>query len=214
MTDRQPIVFVDTETTGLSYHKQVFDIAMIRDNPDGTTEREQFFLPVFEVDIPGHEFSEEAKQYNHFERYDLDGAIDHSQSVRRIKHMFRDRAHFVGMVPDFDANALWKLIRESDGQRAGFPWYYQLIDVDMMAYGYFINNRKHYEIEWDYLSEADRASVLRYTGLTTLPIDTNKVCEVLGVDIPSDSERHTAMGDAEWTRNIYYALLGAEPPNS
>lgn len=205
-----PLVFLDTETTGLSYDKQVWDVAMIRDNPDGTTERDQFMIQVFEESTELYEFNEDSKQYNHWERYDAASTISALAAAEHIKHMFRDNAHLVGMVPDFDSNALWRLIRDhSADSRAGFPWYYQVIDVDMIALGYFrgclnglagLNN------------PAAKMNKHTLERLVSLPLNTNAASAYLGVPVPSDSERHTAMGDAKWTRNIYYALAGVTPP--
>lgn len=202
-----PLVFCDTETTGLSYDKQVWEVAMIRDNPDGTTERDEFYLDVNVTDFGPFEFSEEAKEYNHWERYYTKSTIVPGEAIRRIDHMFRDRAHFIGMVPDFDANALWKIIRHAEGSRAGFPWYYQLIDVDMIALGYFrneYNNAARHEV--------GPFKTSGWEGLTSLPVDTDAVSKYFDIEI-SEADRHTAMGDTIWTRKIFYALMGKDVPN-
>ncbi len=91
-------------------------------------------------------------------------------------------AHVVGCVPDFDARFLRRFLARNS---YCFTAHYHLIDVENLAVGYLVAKGEPLSPPWD--SEVISAK--------------------LGVD-PSKYERHTALGDARWARDLYDAVMG------
>jgi DNA polymerase III epsilon subunit-like protein len=178
-----PLCFVDTETTSLDPHtRAVWEVGLIRREPNGTEKRREF-----QVELTNREFvladSQSLEIGNYDERYDPVEAIS-KRSAAAIIAEFTDGAHLVGMCPDFDAHGL-RLILQAAGLEP--KWYYQLIDVDTFAQGVFLAK-----------NDAEKYS--------NWPVNTDGICEELGVTI-DESVRHTAMGDAEWTKDMFDAVV-------
>jgi hypothetical protein len=93
-------------------------------------------------------------------------------------------AHVVGAVPSFDTERLAKLMR-----RAGITpsWHYHLIDVENLAVGWLAARGETPSLPW-------RSDVLS---------------KAVGVD-PGNYARHTAMGDVQWVRDQYDAMMHRE----
>lgn len=183
-TETAPIVFLDTETTGLHpLHDQVWEIAAVRRDPDGS-ETEWHML----VDHapPGDEYLASDFAADYKARYDPERAVVRAVAVDRMRRLFHGRAHMVGMVPSFDAERLG-VMRRLAGFDEPDPWHYHLIDVETYALGY-----------------------LKGRGLPHppgLPWDSEDISRCLGID-PDQFARHTAMGDVRWTMAIYDAVMG------
>ena len=205
-----PLVFVDTETTGLSYNRQTWEVAMVRDEPDGSTERVEFMLPVtgHKTDTPilGNEINEESLKISKFHERHPQGFggntaaeyITHDKAAKEIYRMTKG-AHMVGMCPDFDAFNLWRILI-SQGINE-LPWYYQLIDVDILSAGNDIGHDRY-----------GRSLVVDWSNrYPTLPYDTDEATRRYGLSI-KEEDRHTAMGDTLWTREFYYAIVGGDVP--
>jgi hypothetical protein len=43
--------------------------------------------------------------------------------------------------------------------------------------------------------------------LITPPWDSDQLMEAIGVPVPSDEQRHTALGDAQWAMATYDAVM-------
>lgn len=92
--------------------------------------------------------------------------------------------HLVGAVVSFDEERLRKLLRANG---ACPEWHYHLIDVEALAVGY-----------------------LAGLGVDlSLPWNSDDLTERLGLTIPDESERHTALGDARWAKSIYEVICGS-----
>lgn len=200
-----PLVFVDTETTGLSACRQTWEIAMIRDEPNGETKRYEAFLPVYTAGL-NREANPASLRIGKFHtRYptgrllkDGENALEPIQHPRTVAQKiieFTRGAHFVGMCPDFDARNLWDILRRCGTSE--FPWYHQLIDVDILWAGYR---------EALYMHAPEQLSTRG--DLNYLPVDSDELSRVFGA---KNHAPHTAMGDAEWTRDLYYKVLGRVP---
>lgn len=191
------LVFLDTETTGLSWNRQTWEVALIRDNPDGSSEEFQAFLPVCYTE--GEVNEESLKIGKFYERYPAKRLLMHVEEWENIEgianpyivgpelYRLTYGATIVGMCPDFDAFNIWKILRGLKITSPGisdFPWYYQLLDVDILAAGVYLGQGRE----------------------ISLPVDTDRITTELGVTI-KEEDRHTAMGDVRWTRDFYYALL-------
>jgi hypothetical protein len=178
-----PLCFIDTETTGVHPDRRVWEVAMIRRDDEGQRE---LVLQVADVDLSNADpFGLKVGGfYERAARYGAPGpgtrVSTEALVARRVEEWTRG-AHLVGAVPNFDADCLDKMLR----RHLLIPaWHYHLIDVEAMAVGWLRAKGFNVEPPWgsDYLS-----------GL----------CKV---ELPTDEERHTAMGDARWAMRWYDAM--------
>lgn len=195
-----PLVFLDTETTGLHADRRAWEIAMIR-RDDGLGDR-SVLIQVSDVDLAGAEliglrigrFHERHEQY-------VDGwnrsKADRGESLRvlpeaeaaRLVEQWTRGAHIVGAVPNFDTETLAAMLRR---HRLCPAWHYHLIDVETLALGWL-----H---AWDRQPEGFDAS--------SLPWKSDEISRACGVEPPTEEERHTAMGDAQWAMRLYDQIIG------
>jgi hypothetical protein len=185
-----PIVFLDTETTGVHQGRRVWEVAMIR--RDETGEREiQFFIAAnlsnadpFGLKIGGY-------YDRHPNGQQLSGTSVTSRSVKyedeaaRIVAAWTHGAHIVGAVPNFDTETLAPLLREYGLAPA---WHYHLIDIEALMVGYLAGQG---------------------VTLPGLPWRSDDLSTAIGVKPATDEERHTAMGDTRWTMRVYDKVMGA-----
>jgi DNA polymerase III epsilon subunit-like protein len=196
-----PIVFIDTETTGIHPGRKVWEVAMIRRDDSGDTETE-FFVEVDLSDADPFGLSVGQFYERHPEGRRLSGREDPprppllipyhaAHEVARITH----GAHLVGAVPNFDAETLAPLLRD----HGLIPsWHYHLIDVEALTIGYF-HGRKHSETD-----DAEWSNAVLDVGL---PWKSEEMSRAVGVD-PERFDSHTALGDARWAKAIYDAVTG------
>lgn len=172
MTD---IVFLDTETTGLSIDDDIWEFAGIRRNGDWHSRAMHLFI---EHDTDKCVKLPDSFRADHQIRYR--NGVQHHDAARRI-HDFLAGAHIVGAVPNFDTEHIAILLR-----RHGYEpsWHYQLIDVEILAAGWL----------------AGRGHTL------SLPLDSDELSLACDVEPPT-TERHTALGDAEWAMRLYDAVM-------
>ena len=183
MTDQStaPIVFMDTETTGLALTDDIWEFAAIRREGDGSPD---YPLHLFvEHDPEKAAALPESFRLDLQARFDPDAAVSPRDAARLINAITRPsangaKAHIVGAVPNFDTERL-ALLLNAHGITP--RWHYHLTDVETLAVGW-----------WAGMS-----------GTMLLPPwDSDAVSEQIGVQPPTD-RRHTAMGDAEWARAIF-----------
>ena len=188
-----PLVFIDTETDGVHPDRKAWEIAMIRRDDERTIGTHMFV----EIDLSTADpFG--LKVGGFYDRHPLGQAIseawrDDDDHKRRVKTQreaalkvaqITHGAHLVGAVPHFDAEVLANLLRS---QGLTPSWHYHLIDVEAMAVGYL---------------SARRAPIAP-------PWKSDDLGRQLGINPPSDDQRHTAMGDAEWAMRWYDAMTGS-----
>ena len=138
MTTR-PLVFLDTETTGLHADRRPWEIAWIRREPDGTeTER---LIQISDVDLSTAELKglQVGRFYERYFRYiGGDQKPDNVEIDREflaaiaVEEATRD-AIVVGAVPSFDTEVLAAMLRR---HKLCPSWYYSLVDVENMAAGW------------------------------------------------------------------------------
>jgi hypothetical protein len=194
----KPIVAIDTETDGLRPDRKIWDIAMIR--RDETGERTtQFYV---EIDL--HEAEPIALQIGGFyERHPRGRYLSSPDGTSPFLHeceiggyettygaalkvaQWTHGAHIIGAVPNFDTEALSDMMRR-EGLLPG--WHYHLIDVEALALGYL-------------------HGIGRGPGMS-LPWKSDDLSRAIGVEPPSETERHTALGDAEWALRMYDKIVG------
>jgi hypothetical protein len=191
-----PLCFIDTETTGVHPSRQVWEIAMIR-REDGRTQEVHFFVDVdlesadpFGLKVGGFYDRHPAGRWlsnqggGSIEFPWGTGAGRHldKATAARVVARFTHGAHLVGAVPNFDAETLAPLLRDENLTPA---WHYHLVDVEALAVGA--------------LAAGGQPPIL--------PWRSDDLSKTLGVEPPSDNERHTAMGDARWAMRLYDAIM-------
>lgn len=184
------LVFMDTETTGLSLDDDIWEFAAIRREADGTEETHHLFIQ--------HDTSKCARlpesflvdhqarfPVSHTDQWDAD-TVTPAAAAKAIARVFQGRPHVVGAVPNFDTERL-SLLLSRHGHNPG--WHYHLIDVENLAAGYLLAKGE----------------------VVGLPYDSDDLSRACGVEPPT-AERHTAMGDARWAMALYDAITkGATP---
>ncbi|MFD6400713.1 hypothetical protein [Nocardia sp. NPDC060249] len=225
-----PIVFLDTETDGIHPGRKAWEIAMIRRDATGEHEIE-FFVDIdletadpFGLDVGrfydrhplGRELSAAAKN-DHATRapiwgdpFGADDCLMPSAAALRVAR-WTHGAHVVGAVPNFDTEVLANLLRA-----AHFTpnWHYHLIDVENLAVGYLAGLRAAGALDEPDGEEAleDKARRLGSIAAVNPPWKSDDLSRLLGVEPPSEAERHTAMGDARWAMRLYDKITGYVAP--
>lgn len=192
----QPVVFIDTETTGLDPNLRLpWEIAMIRVDDDGRSE-EHFY-----VDVPMERADPFALRVGHF--YDrhpkyaeagADARLVSTAEAAILVETWTRGATLVGAVPSFDVWTLDPLLRAHHLLPA---WHYQPVDVETLAVGYLLGCR----------TRENRGDRVR--GLPALPWDSEVLSRLIDVE-PDLYDRHTALGDARWTEAMWEAMYEHE----
>lgn len=178
-----PLVFLDTETTGLSLDDDIWEVAAIRREPNGEEHTLHLFV---EHDRAKCARLPERFREDHYDRYRDHRALSKEQAAYQLAVLFGDdKPHIVGAVPNFDTERIARLMTVH-GYKSE-RWHYHLIDVENLAVGYL----------------AARGGVLDCHP----PWKSDIIAELVGVTI-SEEERHTALGDARWAMRIYDAVIG------
>ena len=199
------LVFLDTETTGLSLDDDIWEFAAIRRDDDGTETELHLFIkhdPRKCARLP------ESFRLDHEQRFPAmthDGkwhpdVVEQWKAASQISDFLDGRPHIVGAVPNFDTERIAKLCeRQLSDWKA--PWHYHLIDVENLAVGYLLRSADAlYQASDGDDGQIARAEELRQVAMP--PWDSDAISAALGVTVP-DSERHTAMGDARWAMRLY-----------
>jgi hypothetical protein len=189
-----PLAFIDTETDGVHPGKRPWEIAIIRREPDGTETEWQAFV---EIDLSTADpFGLRVGRF--YGRHPLGRRIaqdpdlpqPYRENILALHHaamtvaQMTHGAHLVAATPSFDAEVFDRLLRDHGLVPS---WHYHLIDIGVLAVG----------------ALAAKGEVFRP------PYKSDELTEALGVELATDEERHTAMGDTRWVRRVYDAVMGA-----
>lgn len=189
------IAFVDTEATGLDRHRhQVWEIGVIL-RRDGVSDAEHLWhvRPHLAVASPDglriSRYYERTAQLHDAEPGtacnnaglppDEQRWSDPAVAAGELAYLL-DGALFAAAVPSFDDAMLDAFLRRHDHCPT---WHYQLIDVATFAAGVLTSHGVPVEVPWD----------------------GDDISRPLGVQPPSDEQRHTALGDARWARDLWDA---------
>jgi hypothetical protein len=173
------ITFLDTETLGLDPDAPVWEFAAIRRSLTGTERTFHCFID--HVTNPWIDDLPEGFQKDYWSRYNRATAVT-TWDAANIIYSATHNAHIIGAVPSFDTLRLGKILR-----RAGLdpePWHYHLCDVENLIVGYLAANGEILHPPWD----------------------STELSKAMGVN-PANYERHTAMGDVHWAKDLYDAVM-------
>jgi hypothetical protein len=176
-------VFLDTETTSLdAVTGEIWEVGMVSRYPDGTETENAWALPVTLEHADPIALSIGRFHERHPQGNETESLDWHDTcSLDRFVSYFAELthgAHLVGNVISFDEERLRGLLRAHGVMPS---WHYHLVDVEAMAAGKL--------------------------GIDP-PWDSADLCAALGVDMPTEWERHTALGDAKWAMRMYDAVIG------
>jgi hypothetical protein len=185
-----PLCFLDTETDGIHPGRKPWEVAIIRRNPDGQQVVMHTFVQIglstadpFGLSVgrfyDRHPAGRQLTGRDSHGRPGVQSEADVAFAVATITH----GAHLVGAVPNFDSEVLDRLLREHDLIPA---WHYHLIDVETLAVGYLAAKGAPMAPPWK----------------------SDDLSRAVGVEPPSEEERHTAIGDARWAMRLYDAIVG------
>lgn len=203
------ICFVDTETTSLRPDRRAWDIALII-REDGQADVEhQWYVEAQDLDL-GNADPFALKIGHFYDRHPSAGSADRfvsgdepeSYVLRQVELLTRG-AHLVGCVPNFDADVLGTRMRAHGILPS---WHYHLQDAETLVVGYIrglIAATAHQLDAGGHPSES-----LRALNVPSLPWDSETLSRSVGVEPPCAEDRHTAIGDARWARDIYDAVMG------
>lgn len=198
-----PLVFIDTETTGLHDRAEAWEIAMIHPAAqlwaDDDPLTAGYYYTKFFVDVDLATAEPKALAVGGFyDRHPVGRWLSgmDKQSFRPTPHTIsfasparaaREVAqwthgrHLVGVNPAFDAAVLTRLLHAHGLTPA---WHYQLIDVPNLALGWLAAQGQEVPVPWK----------------------SNELAAACGVPAPEGEDRHTALGDARWAQRWYYAV--------
>src|SRR5690606_13965152 len=131
-----PLIFLDTETTGLSLDDDIWEFAAIRREPDGTEATMHLFIV---HDWEKCQFLPDRFRNEHERRFALHArdAISPGSAAFEISEFMEpagdQKVHVVGAVPNFDTERIALLLRQFGYEPR---WHYHLIDVETLAIGW------------------------------------------------------------------------------
>lgn len=203
--DPAPLAFVDVETTGLHpYLHDVWEVAAIIRRPGEDDAEHTWQMPPdlaradpFALDVGGY-----------WQR--RNPTTDPPSFARRFMDLTAG-CHMVGACVSFDAMRLDMLLRQYECMPR---WHYHLVDVEALAAGWLAGARRGYDDAADVYGTPAEAM---WAGTTTWnamegpdpapPWDSTDLSRAVGID-PDRYERHTALGDARWARDLYDVVMG------
>lgn len=192
------IVFMDTETLGLSIASPIWEFAAVRREESGVESGLHLFIhhdihPW--LDVLPEQFREDYKA-----RWDDLAAVEQDDAAEQICR-FINGAHVVGAVPDFDTTRIRHQLLAPTGLED--PWHYHLIDVENLVVGYLAGRPAVYSCPCGgcHVCADHKAKAL------APPWKSDHLSLLIGVD-PSQFDRHTAMGDVRWVMAQYDAVMG------
>ena len=191
-----PLVFVDTETTGLDpFMHDAWEYALIvrRDGQD--------IEHVFQIEPDLGNADPKALEINRYHQRtsaaDWTWADPHLAATR-MYHLLNGTV-LVGSNPSFDADMIRNLFaRYYDVAK---PWHYRTLDIATFAAGHLYGQAErmtHQTCDPVHYSKVDAA--------LGWPWSSYRASELVGVPRPSGAVAHTALGDARWARDVWDAV--------
>jgi DNA polymerase III epsilon subunit-like protein len=188
------LVFIDTETTSLRHDRRAWEIGLIVRGVGHPLDAEHhWFIDPADLDL-GNADVMSLKIGKFYDRHPhgkgaVGGFDSEAAALKRVESLTRG-AHLVGAVPNFDADVLSARMRANGICPS---WHYHLIDVEALMVGY--------------LAAKGQWPGPGVNELDALPWKSDDLAAAVGVLI-REGDRHTALGDARWARDIYDAVTG------
>ncbi len=176
-----PVVFIDTETTGLDVElHRVWEIALI--TSDDAYLLQPNHVEVSHADPKALELNGFYERYHGYAEPEPPTKVMHTDDILNLIEHETAGKHLVGSNPAFDEERLRRMFR----QRGKLPrWHHRMVDVRQLAVGY-----------------------LQGRGIPIKPPwKTAEINDALGVGVPEELQ-HTAMGDARWAELVYRTVMG------
>lgn len=179
-------VAIDIETSGLRplYH-EILEVGIVSEHPEtDDTVSIEFSLPMrypLQADPKALEVNRWGQRM-FAPRWTIEAAAD--CLVRTL-----EGAHLIGKNPSFDAAFLETFLHRHAGQFKGPIWHHRLVDVGMLAWGWYSSRRiRQSPSDWQ-----------------QYPPNSERVAELVGVPLPLT--RHTALADAEWAYDVFRKIV-------
>ncbi len=180
------LAFLDTETTSLRPDRRAWEVGLILRRPGEQDEEHHWFIDLEDLDLPNADlFSLRIGGF--YDRHPdagpkQNGRSDYEATVAVELEVLTRGAHIIGGVPNFDTEVLDGMLRRHNRCPA---WHYHLQDAETLIVGYLCGQGK---------------------PVPDLPWNSEALSRSIGVDPPSEVERHTALGDARWAARIWDAV--------
>jgi hypothetical protein len=195
---------VDCETDGVHRDRRAYEVAIIRREPNGTTETLHAFISDVDLTSANLNSLQVGGFHNRHPAYANrrkpgsplpplpEGTVYRSERwlAQDIEWFTRD-AHLVGCVPNFDAEVFGDMLVRYQLAPA---WHYHLIDVEALVVGYLRGRA----------AENPGGGI---SGAVTLPWSSDDLSRACGIEPPTEEERHTALGDALWAMRLYDFII-------
>ncbi len=187
MTD---LAFIDTETTSLRPDRRAWEIGIIA-RTNGIDTAHHWFVDAGDLDLGNADvmslkigrFYDRHPQFGLGKEFQYTGVQCEADALGGIEAVTRG-AHLVGAVVSFDADVLSQRMRDHGICPS---WHYHLQDFETLIVGYLRGQGK---------------------SVPTLPWNSDELSRLIGVEPPSENERHTALGDARWGLRVWDAVMG------
>jgi DNA polymerase III epsilon subunit-like protein len=176
----QPICFIDTETTSLRHDRRAWEIAVILRRPGKPDHEAAWLIDYADLDL-GNADPSSLKFGRFYDRHPGPGTtlFEESEVLQRVEQLTRG-AILMGSNPGFDVEVLGARMR---AHGICPSWHYHLEDVPTLALG------------WLYGAGRDIPEVRK----------SDQISLACGVD-PADYDRHSALGDCRWIRDLFDAV--------
>lgn len=199
------ICFIGTETTSLRHDRRAWEIGIIARSGDRKINH-HWIIDAGDLDLGNADlfslkigrFHERHPQASAHWTSGLPGVTCEARAMAEVEEITRG-AHLAGAVVSFDADVLGQRMR---AHGICPSWHYHLIDVEALAVGFLSGLAAH-----GHSSVTCSERCLSEDGLPGLPWKSDDLSAAVGVKV-SDEDRHTALGDARWARDIYDAVMG------
>lgn len=177
----RPILFLDTETTGLTPEDEIWEVAAVL----RAGGHETVFHAFVQHDVDKAANLPASFAADHAQRYDPDAAITPAQMCERLLSLMEDRPHVIGAVPNFDTERLARLFRYF-GYDTESSWHYHLVDIETLVVGCLLG---------------------KYGIRVPLPWDSKLISLAVGIKPSGPGVEHTAMGDVQWVMKLWDAVM-------
>ena len=188
------LVAIDTETLGLAVRHPIWELALIRREPDGAQVEHHWY--VRHDDLAGDPDLPESFRADYEARYDKSAAILPHDLATILRHLLRpidgQQPILIGSNPRFDAERIGYQIADD------LPdlWHYRAVDVATLAAGWIAGRRS-----------AERVVTGPHEGVLAPPWKSDDLAATIGV--AAGPHRHTAVADARWALAVWDSVMGS-----